>query len=46
MGVPEARRGYDYPLSLLEARAADSEPRYYYHGSLFGIDEYKWIKFD
>lgn len=46
MDVPEAQRGYNYPVSLLEARAADSEPRYYYHGSLFGIDEYEWIKFD
>lgn len=46
MGYPETEQAYDYALSLLQATAANSPVRYYYHGSLFGLDEYKWLKFD
>jgi hypothetical protein len=46
MDVPKAERSYDYTQSLLEAKDSDSQARYYYQGSLFGFDDYKWLEFD
>lgn len=46
MNFPSNERAYHYQPSLLTARAADSVDRYYFHGALFGFDEYKWLPFD
>jgi glucan phosphoethanolaminetransferase (alkaline phosphatase superfamily) len=36
MSVPSAARSYDYPVSLFDARQADSRQRYFFSGDLQG----------
>jgi len=38
MNFPPNERKYKYALSLFNAKAADSAPRYYYAGDLHGVD--------
>lgn len=35
MNFPENKRKYNYALSLLKAKAVDSQPRFYYSGNLY-----------
>jgi glucan phosphoethanolaminetransferase (alkaline phosphatase superfamily) len=46
MGVLENTRKYNYSPSLLKAKAADSQPRFYYAGDLQGKDESRKYPFD
>lgn len=46
MNVPESGRAHPYSLSLLKATAADSVPRRYFYGSVFGLGEHGWVEFD
>jgi glucan phosphoethanolaminetransferase (alkaline phosphatase superfamily) len=46
MGMPKEARPYDYALSLFEARAEDSQPRYYFVGSVDGSSEWEIFPFD
>lgn len=46
MGFPTAQVKYEYTPSLLTAKSSDSKPRYFFHGSLFGFDDYEWLEFD
>lgn len=43
---PEAQRMQPYSLSLLKATAANSKPRRFFVGSVFGLGEYTWVDFD
>ncbi len=43
---PEAERRQKYSLSLLKATSADSSPRRFFIGSIFGFGEYHWVDFD
>lgn len=46
MDFPEDKRTYNYAISLLKAKAADSQERYYFVGDLFGKGRSKKYLFD
>jgi lipid A ethanolaminephosphotransferase len=47
MGFPDNERRYQYSISLLRARASQSQPRYFYAGDLHrGRSLYRRLRFD